>query len=409
MNFLNEVIDRFPDAISFAPGAPHPQFFDELDVSYYIDRYAGYVAQEMSLTPAQVRRRLYQYGPSRGQICGLVARALSVDEGIAVADREMVITVGAQEAMLLILRALKTSSCDLLAAVVPCFVGIVGAARLLDMEMRSIDEGVGGIDLSQLREACQSARDSGRRIRAVYVAPDFANPSGTLMDLPSREALLELAAIEDFYILEDSTYGFTSVETYLPSLKKLDRKHRVIYIGTFSKVCLPGVRVGFVVADQPVTGAAKGRILADELSALKTMVTVNTSPICQAIVGGIIVENGGSLRRVISEKTPIYRRNLKLMLDALTCYVQGGDDVVWNRPLGGFFIRLRLPVVVDEALVELSASEFGVLWTPMKHFYIDKSCSYELRLSCSYLTPEQIEEGVRRLALFIKHARGRRN
>ncbi|WP_315765140.1 MULTISPECIES: PLP-dependent aminotransferase family protein [unclassified Bradyrhizobium] len=405
VNFLNEVIDRFPDAISFAPGAPHPQFFDNLDVGYYIDRYTKHLAQERGLTPNQVRRRLYQYGASRGQICDLVADALRIDNGITVSPQSVVITVGAQEAMLLVLRALRTNSDDLLAAVTPCFMGIVGAARLLDMEIIPIDEGTTGINLSQLRAMCQAARAEGRRVRAVYVAPDFANPSGTLMTLSSRQELLELALSEDFLILEDSTYGFTSAVGALPPLKQLDRNYRVIYIGTFSKICLPGARVGFVIADQPVIDVAGGRVLADELSALKTMVTVNTSPICQAVIGGMLLDNGGSLGQVIAEKAPVYRRNLRLLLDALYRYVECHDDVRWNTPLGGFFVRLRLPVVVDDALVELSARQFGVLWTPMAHFHLSDFRSHELRLSCSYLTPEQIDEGIKRLSAFVDHIR----
>lgn len=406
VNFLNEVIDRFPTAISFAPGAPYPHFFDSLDVADYIGRYAAHLAQEQGLTPAQVRRRLYQYGPSRGQICDLVANALLIDEGLSVSPQSVVITVGAQEAMLLTLRALRAGPGDLLAVVTPCFVGIIGAARLLDMGIVAIDEGMSGIDLSQMRAACLAARAEGRRIRAVYVAPDFSNPSGSLMDLPSRKALLELAENEDFLVLEDSTYGFTtSPGAALPSLKKLDRNRRVIYLGTFSKVCLPGTRVGFVVADQPVIGAADDRLLADDLAALKTMVTVNTSPICQAVIGGILLAHGGSLRQIIAEKASVYRRNLQHLLDVLDRHVERRDGVSWNSPSGGFFIRMRLPVVVDDALVELSAREFGVLWTPMAHFYLSDVRSRELRLSCSYLTPAQIEDGGKRLGAFVEHVR----
>ncbi|WP_325118689.1 hypothetical protein [Streptomyces sp. GMR22] len=76
--------------------------------------------------------------------------------------------------------------------------------------------------------------------------------------------------------------------------------------------------------------------------------------------------------------------------------------VSWNRPAGGFFVRLRLPVRVDAALLEVSASKYGVLWTPMSQFYLDDSGDNELRLSCSYLDPAHIEEGTVRLARFIR-------
>lgn len=404
VNFLNEVIDRFPNAISFAPGAPAPIFFDTLDIVEYIDRYATYLSEVHGLAPSQVRRHMYQYGPARGQICELVASSLYVDEGMTISPQAIVITVGAQEAMLLVLRSLRRDANDVLAAVTPSYVGVVGACRLLDMEIVPIPEGNTGIDLDALSSACQSARAAGKTVRAVYVAPDFANPSGILMDLPTREALLALAERENLLVLEDSTYAFTAEEEQaVPSLKKLDQSRSVIYIGTFSKVCMPGTRVGFVVADQLLLDTDKRRLLADELAALKTMVTINTSPICQAVIGGMLLAHDGSLTQLAKEKAAVYRKNLRLLLEALHHHVQHVESVSWNTPAGGFFVRMRLPVVVDDALLELSAREFGVLWTPMAHFQLGDTVSHELRLSCSYLSPEQIEEGARRLGAFVEH------
>jgi (S)-3,5-dihydroxyphenylglycine transaminase len=409
VNFLNEIIDRYPSAISFAPGAPHPGFFDTLDLDGYIDRYTAYLADQQHLTRAQVRRRLFQYGPSRGLIGELIAEALRIDTGIDVSARSIVVTVGCQEAMLLALRALSVGPGDMLAVVTPCYMGIVGAARLLGVPLVSIGEGEAGIDLAQLVQTCKEVRKAGRRVKAVYVAPDFANPSGSFMDRPSRTALLALAAQEDFLILEDSTYGFTAHDDHaLPPLKKLDCHRRVVYLGTFSKVCLPGTRVGFVVADQPVHETPpRDRLLADEIAALKTMVTVNTSPICQAVIGGMLLANGGSLAALAKEKATFYRRNLEHLLNALDRRIGRHGGIDWNAPSGGFFVRVRLPAVVNDELVELSARRFGVLWMPMQHFYPEPVESRELRLSCSYLSPEQIEAGVERLAAFVNHVRYR--
>jgi len=82
------------------------------------------------------------------------------------------------------------------------------------------------------------------------------------------------------------------------------------------------------------------------------------------------------------------------------------DTVRWNRPVGGFFVRMWLPVAVDTAMVEVSAAKFGVLWTPMSHFHLDTAGDNELRLSCSYLDPDEMEEGVTRLAAFLRHTVG---
>jgi (S)-3,5-dihydroxyphenylglycine transaminase len=280
ISFLNEVMDRFPRAVSFAPGAPFAGLLDGLDVADCLRRYQDYLAGERNMTPAQITKHLYQYGPSRGQINDLLAEALALDEGIAVTGGDIVVTVGCQEALLLVLRALCAGPGDLLAVVNPCFAGIAGAARLLDMPIHAVAETAQGVDLLQLEGICQAARERGQRVRALYVAPDFSNPSGTVLSLDARTRLLALAQQEDFLILEDNAYGFTAAEgSRLPTLKALDRAARVVYFGTCAKTCMPGVRVGFVVADQAVVDSAgkRGR-LADELATLKSMVTVNTSP-----------------------------------------------------------------------------------------------------------------------------------
>ncbi|MFD5896352.1 MULTISPECIES: PLP-dependent aminotransferase family protein [unclassified Streptomyces] len=407
INFLNEVMGRFPDALSFAPGAPHISFFDQIDIPRHIDRYLRHLTEDRGLKPDGAERLLYQYGPSRGLIGDLVAGALRTDQGIDVPPESVVITVGCQEAMLLALRALAAEPTDLVAVVNPCFVGLSGAAGLLGVDLVPVDDTDDGIDFAQLDDVCRAAREAGRRIRALYVAPDFSNPSGGFLGLADRHRLLDVAAREDFLLLEDNAYAFTAHQPgALPPLKALPGGERVVHLGTFAKVCMPGARVGYVVADQRVRDAA-GRtgLLADELATLKSMVTVNTSPIAQAVVGGILLEHRGSLASVVSAKAALYQRNLRLLLDALESALGPGTGapagVSWNRPRGGFFVRVRLPVPADERLLERSAREFGVLWTPMSHFYLGSGGDYQLRLACSYLDPDAIKEGVARLARFL--------
>ncbi|MFE4174488.1 PLP-dependent aminotransferase family protein [Streptomyces sp. NPDC056909] len=417
INFLNEVMGRFPDAISFAPGAPHTSFFAEIDTARHTARYLRHLEEERGLGREQAERLLYQYGPSRGLINGLVADALRTDQGIDVPPESLVITVGCQEAMLLALRALVASPADLVAVVNPCFVGLSGAASVLGVDLVPVDDTEedtggtggteGGIDFAQLDEVCRAARRAGRRIRALYAAPDFSNPSGGFMSLEARHRLLAVAEREDFLVLEDNAYAFTAEQPgALPPLKALPGGERVVHLGTFAKVCMPGARVGYVVADQPVRDAS-GRtgLLADELATLKSMVTVNTSPLSQAVIGGILLEHGGSLASVVRAKAELYQRNLRLLLDALDRGLGPGTGapagVSWNRPRGGFFVRVRLPVAADERLLERSAREFGVLWTPMSHFYLGDGGDRELRLACSYLDPDTIEEGVVRLTRFL--------
>ncbi|MDX3312436.1 PLP-dependent aminotransferase family protein [Streptomyces sp. ME08-AFT2] len=405
IGFLNEVMGRYPDAISFAPGAPHPGLLDDVDPAQYTDRYLQHLVHDKGLAPDRARRLLYEYGPSRGLINGLVADALRRDQGIDAPQEAVVITVGAQEALLLSLRALCRGPEDVLAVVSPCFVGVTGAARLLDIAVAGVEETADGLDLDALARLCAEVRRGGRRIRVCYVAPDFSNPGGGRMPLADRERLLELAEIEDFLVLEDNAYGFTaSPSDELPALKALDRGRRVVHVGTFAKVCFPGARVGYVVADQPVTTGSGTGLLADALALLKGMVTVNTSPLAQAVIGGMLLAHDGSLAEVGRRKGALYRDNLRRLGDGLRRHLlpDRPPGVSWNRPDGGFFVRMRLPVRVDDALLERSAQEYGVLWTPMAPFHVGTAGDHELRLSCSYLEPDQIDAGVRRLAAFVQ-------
>ncbi|MGC4788314.1 PLP-dependent aminotransferase family protein [Micromonospora sp. DT178] len=407
IGFLNEVMGRYPDAISFAPGAPHPVFFDGFDPDEYVRCYLDHLVRDRGLDPAAARRRLYEYGPSAGIITDLVAQALRDDYGVDAAPESIVITVGAQEAMLLVLRALFARPGDVLAVADPSFVGILGAARLLDVPVTGVRESVDGIDVDQLAQACHAARHANGRIRAVYVSPDHANPGGGRMSLRCRRRLLDLAEREDFLVVEDNAYGFTSpAGSELPPLKALDRVGRVVSIGTFAKICFPGARVGYVLADQWVGDAHTGRRqrLATQLAAIKGMVTVNTSPLCQAVVAGVLLRHGGSLVELGRRRAALYQRNLAHLLKALDRHVgtYGSGAISWNRPSGGFFVRVRLPVPADADLLEVSAGQYGVLWTPMAPFYLDHSGDHQLRLSCSYLDPDQIETGVQRLASFFR-------
>ncbi|MFJ5548002.1 PLP-dependent aminotransferase family protein [Streptomyces sp. NPDC093225] len=408
VTLLTDVMSQYPDAVSFAPGAPHESFFEGVDVARHIESYVAYLCRERGMSPARARRRILQYGSTPGLINELVAGVLRADEGIDVPPEAVVVTVGCQEAIFIALRALHATPDDVLLVADPCYVGAVGAARLLGLDIRPVEQRPDGSVLPDLLRVCREVRAEGKRPRALYLVPDFSNPSGSRMGLPDRHALLAAAAEEDLLVLEDNPYGFTAApDTKLPTLKALDRGGRVVHLGTFAKVCIPGVRVGYAVADQTVRGPdGRTRLLAAELAAVKSMVTVNTSPVGQAVIGGMLVEAGGTLRAMVEEKSAFYRRNLRLLLDALEAAfpeeLRARTGIRWEAPEGGFFLVMTLPFEVDDAVLEESARDFGVLWTPMSHFFVGgKGGARQIRLSLSYLDDDEIEEGVRRLAAFV--------
>lgn len=411
MTLLNELAGRYPEAVSFSAGRPFEGFYDVEDLSRHLTTFRGYLEDEIGLPAEQVRRTFFQYGRTKGFIHELIARQLEVDEGLTVDPESIVVTTGCQEAMVLVLRALVRDARDVILAATPNYVGFIGAARVAGAPLRSVREHEGGIDLEDLERQIRTAKREGLRPRACYVVPDCANPSGASMSLADRIALLELAKREQILVIEDNPYSlFSSGDSPLPMLKALDEERQVIHLGSFAKSAFAGARVGYVIADQPVTsagGSAAGPVLlADHLAKLKSMVTLNTSTVAQAVIGGYLLENGCSLKRATAREAEVYRRNLATMLDRLNSVfgqMPGlSRDVSWNTPQGGMFVVITLPFPADDDMLEYSASKFGVLWTPMHHFYGGTAGFHQARLSFSVLTPEQIALGVERLGELVR-------
>lgn len=413
MNFLNEVTHRYPDAISFAPGRPYDGFFETEQVFTHIRGYLDHL-ERAGDSPGQIRDRVFQYGPTSGLIREEIADWLRKDESVDVPAQSIVVTVGCQEAMVLTLRALFAGPDDVLLVSTPCYVGITGAARLLDIEVAEVRERADGFHCADLEAAAALEHSRGRRPRALYVLPDHANPSGNTMSEATRRELLDVADRLGILILEDSPYRLVSPGPQLPTLKSLDRRKTVVHLGSFSKTLFPGARVGFAVADQPVTdgtNAGDGAdsatgLLADEISKIKSMVTVNTSSLSQAAVAGMLLAVDGRASRLNIQTSAHYGEAMRTTLRQLGLrfppHRRAEHRVGWNEPSGGFFLSLSVPFPADNAALEHCAEEYGVIWTPMSYFYPLGGGERAIRLSTSYLSQAEIEEGVARLARFVE-------
>jgi (S)-3,5-dihydroxyphenylglycine transaminase len=259
----------------------------------------------------------------------------------------------------------------------PTYIGITGLARLLGLTVVAVTAGDRGLTPEAAAAAIDAVQRSGRRARALYDIPDFNNPLGTCMPLAWRHALLDLAHQRGVLLFEDDPY--------------------------FSKTLFPGLRLGYLVVDQAAAlSSDKPSTLATELSKVKSLTTVNTSPLAQAIVGGILLENGGSLAGLVQRKLPFYRAHRDRMLRCLDERLGDVPGVRWNRPEGGFFLTVDLPFVFDDASLESCARDHGVICCPMSYFALTPGRERQVRLSFSYVTPEQIEDGVARFAPFVR-------
>ncbi len=407
MNFLNEICVNYPDAISFAPGRPLEDDFNHELLSQYLDIYVDYLRRKLNYSEREIARVLFQYGKTSGIIQPLIARHLANDEGITADPDDIVVTVGAQEAMLITLRVLCTSKRDAVLVPEPCYVGIVGAARLLDITIVPVKESHGTLEVKSVAEACASARKAGLNPVLLYLVPGYANPSGVCLSLEVRLALLRYVSEHKLYILEDNPYGLFARQgsATVATLKSLDSEKRVIYVGSFSKTCFPGARIGYLYADQVVEGFSGGKRISDVFSSVKSMLTVNTPPIAQAVIGGMLLQSDCTLTARNRRNIKRYSDNLLTLANALQSNFPNDSGVCgavnWNLPDGGFFTVVNVPFIANAAALERSAQKFGILWTPMQDFYLEKGGERSLRLSSSLLSGEEIQQGIKRFKEFV--------
>lgn len=403
MNFLNEVVLRYPRAISFAPGRPAELHFDVERSLALTPRFVEHRAASTGWTPRAVWNDLGQYNKTNGIINDLIARQLELDEGLRVRPESIVVTQGCQEGMVILLMALFDPATDVLLVSDPTYIGITGLAAILGIEMIPVPTGEQGLELAAVAAAIDAVRARGKRPRALYDIPDFNNPLGTRMPLAARRALLDLLHEREVFLFEDNPYGMFAYDgDPLPTLKSLDGHGVVIYMGSLSKTLYPGLRVGYLVVDQEVVGEAGERTpLAAELSKVKSLTTVTTSPVVQAVVGGLLLEGGGSLHGLVREKLPFYRANRDRMVACLEERLGRAPGVRWNRPEGGFFLTVWLPFAFDDGCLQACARDYDVIVCPMSFFALSTGRESQVRLSFSYVTEAQIEQGIGRFARFV--------
>ena len=411
MNFLNEIVLQYPSAISFAPGRPADQFCDVAGSFDYLERFASYLSGTQGLALSSIRQQFGQYHKTNGIINDLVCRFLAQDENIQIHPEALMITNGAQEGMAILAAGLFDPAQDVLMVADPTYIGMTGIASILGIEMRLVPSNNEELDLEELQKVVQQVRKQGKTPKALYLIPDFSNPLGTSMTSETKCALLKLAEEQELLLLEDNPYGMLAYDIPpAPTLKSLDRSGTVIYLGTFAKSLFPGLRVGFLVADQQVTDTDSGSVhyLAQDLSKVKSLVSVTTSPLVQAIIGGILLESQCSLRKSLQDKITFYRTNRDQMLRSLEKHF-GSDAhlatrVTWNRPLGGFFLTVTLPFSFDTDQLRTCAERYGVICCPMSYFSLSAGREHQVRLSFSAIAPEDIAEGIYRFWKFVRHA-----
>jgi len=409
IGFLNDTQYKFPQAISLVAGQPDEAFFDIEDNISKFGVYVDYVMKRTGYDRKRVVNNIGQYNKTKGIINEILSEYLKNDENITIRPDHILVTVGAQEAFATIVAAVCNRENDVILIEDPSYMGVSSFARVFDYDIRGIPVGEEGIDLQKLKSRIIDLNSRGKRVKLVYVIPDYQNPSGCCMPVGNRLKLLEMAQQYNFLVIEDGVYNsFTYVQKKNPTLKSLDRFNRVIYVVSFSKSLFPGLRIGLIAADQKVENdVGLDVFLIDEFVKVKAQLSNNTPTINQAILGGILLSENYTLSDLNRPKYESYKKKRDRVISALDCYIRSeadswAKDIDWNEPEGGFFIKMTLPFDVSPEDVVHCARDFGVIFCPMRNFYLEGSGLNEIRITFSNLGSDEIDRGIRQLSIFLK-------
>lgn len=367
-----------PEVISLAGGLPDTSSFPP-------DTYAGVMAD----VAREACARALQYGPTEGIAeVGDCIRAVMAAEGMTVADDELLVTTGGQQVIDLVCKTLLDPG-DVVVAEAPTYPGAVPtfASYQADVVQIAIDDE--GMRVDELEETLDRLEREGRRPKFIYTIPTFQNPGGVTMSLPRRQRLVRLAHERELLVLEDNPYGLLRYEGEpLPPLYQLDRGEFVIYLGTFSKILSPGLRVGWAAAPRPVL---------EKMNIAKAAADLCSSSVTQLFVTAYF--SAVDWRGYVDSLRALYQRRRDVMFEALSEYFP--REAEWTRPEGGMFIWATLPDYIDTTDLLARALREDVAFVPGRGAYLDGRGGSSMRLNFSGVAEDDIREGIRRLGAVI--------
>lgn len=373
-SFLGEILKtaNHQDIISFAGGLPAQEFFPHEDLKEcFVEVFEedGPIALQYAETLG--------YSPLRQWITDRIFTHNKYEE-----IDNIIITSGSQQGLSLVAHTLIDPG-DVVLVESPTYLGALQAfqgyrPRIVMVPCDS--EGIMPDELANILTKCKP--------KFLYLIPNYQNPTGKKMSLGRRVELVEVAKKFDLQILEDNPYGELRYEgEALPNL--MDIYEKVIYLGSFSKVLSPGLRVGFLIAKKEIVSY---------IERAKEGVDLFSNNLAQRAVYKYIT--GRKFEEHILELRKVYSERRDIMLQALQEY--GGDEVQADTPNGGLFIWARIPKINDSWLFLNYAQEEKVIFVPGAFFYSDKCTSNEMRINFSSSPPETIVEGIRRLAKAVR-------
>jgi 2-aminoadipate transaminase len=374
-----------PGLISLAAGYPAPDVFPWDDLQ-------SITAQIL----AKHDGNTLQYGATRGYrplIEHLLTHTLSA-RGISARFEDVIITSGSQQGLDLVGRVLIDPG-DPVIVELPTYSGAIAAFHNLQAALVGVPQDAEGIEIAAVDRVAADLKEQGRPAKFIYVTPNFQNPAGLLMSARRRRELLEAARRHGLVILEDDPYGsiyFEDVTTFDDTrpIKADDGEDRVIYLGSFSKILVPGLRVAWMVAPAAI---------AQKVELCKQAADISSGVFDQRIVHGALA--GGVIDRIAPGLRSHYQAKRTVMERALETHL--GGTVKWTSPRGGFFLWIEVPGADDRELFDRAIKE-KVSFIPGSAFYVDGGGHQFARLAFSGITHEQIAQGIARLAAAIQRS-----
>jgi len=368
-----------PDIISFAGGLPSPESFPVEDLKeIMLDVLEEHGAEAL------------QYGMTEGDIR---LRELLLErmrrEGVKAGMENLVISTASQQGLDLMGKIFLDAG-DVVICGSPSYLGGLSAFNAYGARIIGVPFDDEGMRMDELYSVLKELKREGKKARFIYLIPDFQNPAGITLPEKRRRRILELAGEFDTLVLEDSPYREIRFEGEpQPMMKALDTEERVITLGTFSKIFVPGFRIGWVIAHRDIID--------------KFVMAKQTADICTPVflqkVAAAYLESGHferNLQRVVDQ----YREKRDLMLEGFRKHMPEG--VTWTEPEGGLFLFMTLPPYMDAEKLLKKAIVHKVAFVAGNVFFADNGGRNTIRINFSYATREENREGVERLAAVIR-------
>lgn len=367
-----------PGLLSMAGGLPSADTFPVDELKAACDRV---------LTDAPAEALQYAasegYAPLREWVAERVGRL-----GLQVSPDQVLVTNGSQQGLDLMGKVMIDEGAPV-AVETPTYLGALQAFTPYEPRYVSLDSDEEGVRA----EAMAALRQTAPAPRFAYLLPNYQNPTGRVMSLARRQAVMAAAQDVGVPVIEDNPYGDLWYDAEpLPSLASM-WPGGTVYLGSFSKILTPGFRLGFIVAPQ---------VLFPKLLQAKQAADLHTPGFNQRVVHEVI--KNGFLDAHIPRIRARYKANRDAMAAALRQHLPAGSQ--WQSPQGGMFFWVRLPEGLNAVALLDKAVAAGIAYVPGAPFYAAEPDPRALRLSFVTLTPAQIEQGVATLGRVLREAQG---